>query len=98
MCCSQGKLPDLRPKKGADGYCAVYKTKRDDNCAKIAASNMLTVTELENFNKNTWGWSGCKLLYPDFNMCVSDGAAPMPAIVPVSAHRPESPHSLRSRY
>ncbi|VBB80335.1 Putative Glycoside Hydrolase Family 18 [Podospora comata] len=82
VCCSQGKLPDLRPKKGADGYCAVYKTKRDDNCAKIAASNMLTVTELENFNKNTWGWSGCKLLYPDFNMCVSDGAAPMPAIVP----------------
>ncbi|KAG7287400.1 hypothetical protein NEMBOFW57_006911 [Staphylotrichum longicolle] len=82
VCCSQGKLPDLRPKKNADGYCAVYHTKKDDNCAKIAASNMLNVTELEKFNKNTWGWNGCKLLYPDFNMCVSDGAAPMPAIVP----------------
>ncbi|CAP61951.1 uncharacterized protein PODANS_5_1570 [Podospora anserina S mat+] len=82
VCCSRGNLPDLRPKKGADGYCAVYRTKKDDNCAKIAASNMLSVTQLENFNKNTWGWNGCKLLYPDFNMCVSDGAAPMPAIVP----------------
>lgn len=45
---------------------------------------MLTVEELEAFNKNTWGWNGCKLLYPKFNMCVSKGAAPMPAIVPVS--------------
>lgn len=45
---------------------------------------MLNVTGLEQFNKNTWGWNGCKLLYPDFNLCVSDGAAPMPAIVPVS--------------
>ncbi|KAK4196868.1 family 18 putative glycoside hydrolase [Triangularia verruculosa] len=82
VCCSQGNLPDLRPKKGADGYCAVYQTKKDDNCARIAASHMLSVTQLENFNKNTWGWNGCNLLYPDFNMCVSDGAAPMPAIVP----------------
>ncbi|KAL2193085.1 hypothetical protein P885DRAFT_46060 [Corynascus similis CBS 632.67] len=82
VCCSQGKLPDLRPKKDADGYCAVYQTKDDDNCAKIAASHMLNVTELEKFNKNTWGWNGCKLLYPDFKMCVSEGAAPMPAIVP----------------
>ncbi|KAH7626010.1 hypothetical protein B0T09DRAFT_392288 [Sordaria sp. MPI-SDFR-AT-0083] len=82
VCCSQGDLPNLRPKKGADGYCAVYRTKKDDNCAKIAASNMLSLTQVENFNKNTWGWNGCKLLYPDFNMCVSDGAAPMPAIVP----------------
>lgn len=84
VCCSQGKLPDLRPKEGADGYCAVYTTKEEDYCSKIAASLMLTVDELESFNKNTWGWNGCKLLYPKFNMCVSKGAAPMPAIVPVS--------------
>ncbi|WYZ36132.1 hypothetical protein EsH8_XI_000015 [Colletotrichum jinshuiense] len=30
VCCSQGKLPDLRPKEGADSYCAVYTTKKDD--------------------------------------------------------------------
>ncbi|KAH7311959.1 family 18 glycosyl hydrolase, partial [Rhexocercosporidium sp. MPI-PUGE-AT-0058] len=81
VCCSQGKLPNLKPKKGADGYCAVYRTKKDDYCSKIAAGLMLTVAELETFNKNTWGWNGCNLLYPDFNMCVSEGAAPMPAIV-----------------
>ncbi|CZS91648.1 uncharacterized protein RCO7_06969 [Rhynchosporium graminicola] len=81
VCCSQGKMPDLRPKKNADGYCAVYRTKKDDYCSKVAASLMLTVTELESFNKNTWGWNGCNLLYPDFNMCLSEGAPPMPAIV-----------------
>ncbi|TIC91663.1 Killer toxin subunits alpha/beta [Colletotrichum higginsianum] len=82
VCCSQGKLPDLRPKEDANGYCAVYTTKEDDYCSKIAAGLMLTVEELEAFNKNAWGWNGCKLLYPKFNMCVSKGAAPMPAIVP----------------
>ncbi|KAL0930175.1 glycoside hydrolase family 18 protein [Colletotrichum truncatum] len=95
VCCSQGKLPDLRPKQGADGYCAVYTTKEDDYCSKIAASLMLTVEELESFNKNTWGWNGCKLLYPKFNMCVSKGAAPMPAIVPNAVCGPTMNGTIR---
>ncbi|KAF6803218.1 glycoside hydrolase family 18 protein [Colletotrichum sojae] len=83
VCCSQGKLPDLRPKEDADGYCAVYTTKQDDYCARIAANFMLTVNDLMEFNKNTWGWKGCgpNQLQPLFNMCVSKGAAPMPATV-----------------
>ena len=84
VCCSSGDMPDLRPKKDADGNCAVYRTQSDDFCARIAASHQLNVTDLEDFNKNTWGWMGCKTLYPDFNMCVSDGAPPMPATIPVS--------------
>lgn len=86
VCCSQGSMPDLKPKQGSDGYCAVYTTKEDDYCSKIAASLMLTTDDLETFNKNTWGWNGCKVLYPNFKMCVSTGAAPMPAIVAVSEH------------
>ncbi|GKT41012.1 killer toxin subunits alpha/beta [Colletotrichum spaethianum] len=77
VCCIRGTLPDLRPKEDADGYCAVYTTKENDYCSKIAAGLMLTVEELETFDKNAWGWNGCKLLYPKFNMCVSKGAAPM---------------------
>ncbi|KAK2024007.1 family 18 glycosyl hydrolase [Colletotrichum zoysiae] len=82
VCCTQGKLPDLRPVEDEDGYCAVYTTKPDDNCAKVAASFMLTELELASFNKDTWGWSGCKPLFANFKMCVSRGFAPMPAIVP----------------
>ncbi|WQF90251.1 Putative glycoside hydrolase family 18, catalytic domain, glycosyl hydrolase family 18 (GH18) active [Colletotrichum destructivum] len=80
----QGKLPNPRPKEDANGYCAIYTTKQDDYCSKIAAGLMLTIEELETFNKNTWSWNGCKLLYPKFNMCVSKSAAPMPAIVPLN--------------
>ncbi|CAG5181777.1 uncharacterized protein ALTATR162_LOCUS9829 [Alternaria atra] len=82
VCCSSGKMPDLKPKPDVSGNCAVYTTKKDDSCSVIAASRDLTVTELESFNKKTWGWNGCKRLFPDFKMCVSTGGPPMPASVP----------------
>jgi hypothetical protein len=84
VCCSNGKMPDLKPKPDANGNCATYVTKKDDNCSKIAASRDLNATALEDFNKKTWGWNGCKLLFPEFKMCVSSGSPPMPANVPVS--------------
>jgi hypothetical protein len=83
VCCSDGKMPDLKPKPDSNGNCAVYTTKKDDNCAKIAASRDLTVKDLEDFNTKTWGWNGCQLLWPDYKMCVSSGSPPMPANVPV---------------
>ncbi|KAK2063170.1 hypothetical protein LY76DRAFT_642709 [Colletotrichum caudatum] len=69
--------------------------KNDDYCGKIAASFMLTEEELESFNKNTWGWSECKPLYPEFDMCVSKGAAPMPAIVTNAVCRPTMNGTIR---
>lgn len=84
VCCTKGTMPNLKPKPDANGNCAVYQTKQDDSCYAIAASRGLTLTELESFNKNTWGWNGCNLLYPGFNMCVSSGSPPMPASVSVS--------------
>ncbi|KAJ5056167.1 hypothetical protein J3E72DRAFT_200340 [Bipolaris maydis] len=82
VCCSNGKYPDIKPKKDANGNCAVYTTKKDDYCSKIAVSRDITVAELESFNKKTWGWNGCDRLFPDFKMCVSEGSPPMPANVP----------------
>ena len=79
VCCSAGVLPDFRPKANADGTCFVYYVARDDNCANIAAANSLTTDDLEKFNKQTWAWSGCKLLQFNMNICLSDGAPPMPA-------------------
>lgn len=81
VCCTNGKIPDLKPKPNANGNCATYTTQKDDSCSVIAAARDLSVTDLETFNKNTWGWNGCKLLFPDFKMCVSTGSPPMPASV-----------------
>lgn len=80
VCCSRGKLPDLRPKPNPDGSCATYQTVQDDGCGKIAASLGLTVDAIEGFNKKTWGWNGCKpnRLALHFKLCVSDGSPPMP--------------------
>lgn len=83
VCCSRGDLPDLRPKPNPDGSCATYTTIADDNCSKIGANFGLTQQELEDFNKKSWGWNGCNLLFPDYTMCVSEGTPPMPAPVSV---------------
>ncbi|KAI8160931.1 putative glycosyl hydrolase, family 18 [Colletotrichum sp. SAR 10_70] len=81
VCCGRGNLPDLRPKPNPDGSCHEYTTKKDDFCASIAAENGLTVEDLEKYNKQTWGWNGCKLLWSGVNMCLSEGSPPMPAPV-----------------
>ncbi|KAI0882847.1 putative glycosyl hydrolase, family 18 [Annulohypoxylon maeteangense] len=84
VCCTAGSKPDLKPKPDADGYCATYTTVKNDYCAKIAAARDLTVKDLEDFNKKTWGWNGCEdgKLLSEFNMCVSTGSPPMPMNVP----------------
>lgn len=84
VCCTRGTLPNLKPKPDANGNCATYTIKQDDSCSVIAAARGLTVTELEGFNKKTWGWNGCKLIFPAFKMCVSTGNPPLPAVVAVS--------------
>lgn len=84
VCCTRGKMPDLRPKPKPNGYCFDYTIKQDDDCSIIAAKNGLTVANLESFNKNTWGWNGCKPLFPNTKMCLSTGNTPMPAQVAVS--------------
>ncbi|KAK6207708.1 glycosyl hydrolase [Colletotrichum tabaci] len=81
VCCGRGNLPDFTPKPGADGSCHVYAVQRDDSCAVIAAINSLTVAKLEEFNKQTWGWNGCKLLWIGTNICLGTGSPPMPTPV-----------------
>ncbi|KAF2003786.1 glycoside hydrolase family 18 protein [Amniculicola lignicola CBS 123094] len=97
VCCTSGKLPDLKPKPDANGNCATYLTKKDDSCSKIASARDLAVADLTDFNKNTWGWNGCKpeVFYPDFLMCVSKGTPPMPAIVPNAVCGPMMPGTVQ---
>lgn len=81
VCCSAGELPDFSPKPGADGTCATYTVQSGDWCAKIAASNDISVDDIEKWNKNTWGWAGCAKLQAQQNICLSSGEPPMPAPV-----------------
>ncbi|KAF3160006.1 hypothetical protein TWF788_003433 [Orbilia oligospora] len=93
VCCSSGTLPDLRPKPLADGTCASVVVKSGNYCAAIAASNGLTVANLETFNKQTWGWTGCNNLLAGIRMCLSTGNPPMPAAVSNAVCGPQVPGS-----
>ncbi|EWC44902.1 hypothetical protein DRE_00961 [Drechslerella stenobrocha 248] len=93
VCCDKGTLPDLKPKPNKDGSCSSYAVIKDDYCAKIAASNGLTVQNLEAFNKNTWGWSGCNRLLTGIKICLSTGTPPMPAPVTNAVCGPQKPGS-----
>ncbi|KAK6515917.1 hypothetical protein TWF281_004509 [Arthrobotrys megalospora] len=93
VCCNKGTLPDLRPKPLADGTCASVVVKSGDYCSKIAASNGLTVANLETFNKQTWGWTGCSNLLAGIKMCLSTGKPPMPAAVTNAICGPQVPGS-----
>ena len=81
VCCSEGDLPDFRQKPNADGSCATTKVGDGESCSLIAAANSLEADDLEEFNKNTWGWNGCLNVWPNTIICVSKGTPPMPAPV-----------------
>ncbi|KAH8673384.1 glycoside hydrolase family 18 protein [Xylariales sp. PMI_506] len=95
VCCSAGTLPDFRPKPNSDGSCATYTTIADDNCYSIAASNSLTVDDLENFNTDTWAWNGCDNLWVGVIMCLSTGSPPMPAPVSNAVCGPQVPGTAK---
>ncbi|KAH0426127.1 glycosylhydrolase family 18-6 [Colletotrichum camelliae] len=93
VCCSSGTLPDLKTKPNADGSCRSYKIKMDDNCDNLAAEYTLTRKDIEDFNKKTWGWNGCQLLFKDTVMCLSKGTPPFPAAIANANCGPQKPGS-----
>ncbi|KAJ3573148.1 hypothetical protein NPX13_g4807 [Xylaria arbuscula] len=91
VCCTYGKLPDITPKPGSDGSCAVYTVKSDDGCAAIAASHGLTKADIESFNKKTWAWNGCSALLPAQKICLSTGTPPFPPSIDNAICGPQVP-------
>ncbi|KAF4228068.1 hypothetical protein CNMCM6805_002454 [Aspergillus fumigatiaffinis] len=67
--------------------------KDNDNCDNLAAEYSLTRDDLAEFNKDTWGWNGCQLLYKDTVMCLSEGTAPFPAPIANAVCGPQKPGS-----
>jgi chitinase len=95
ICCSSGTLPDFTPQPNADGTCKSYTVKSGDYCAAIAQANTMTVTDIENRNKNTWGWTGCSYLLVGEVICLSTGSPPMPGAVANAVCGPTVPGTPR---
>jgi chitinase len=91
VCCSAGSLPNLSPQPNPDGSCATFQVPSEDYCAKIAATNGITVAQIEAFNMKTWGWMGCNDLQLGATMCLSTGSPPMPAADPNAVCGPQVP-------
>ena len=80
VCCSSGTLPGDEP--NPDGSCKSYDVKMGDGgCSAIAATHGITQTQLKEYNRKTWGWSGCGNVQAGIRICVSAGQPPMPAEV-----------------
>ncbi|KAI2624403.1 glycoside hydrolase superfamily [Hypoxylon sp. NC1633] len=90
VCCSAGTQPQANP----DGSCASYTVDANDSCKDIAVPRSLTADDLEVYNNNTWGWSGCDNLQAGAIICVSDGSPPMPAPIENAVCGPQVPGTI----
>ena len=93
ICCSPGSLPDFSPQPNPDGSCSTYTVQDGDLCYIIASAHHLTPQQLEERNKNTWGWSGCDYLMAGQHICLSSGDPPMPASLPNAVCGPQVPNT-----
>ncbi|KAA8646796.1 uncharacterized protein ATNIH1004_005471 [Aspergillus tanneri] len=91
VCCTSGDLPDLTPKPEPDGTCASVLVEPGDICSTIAAANGISIEDLENFNKKTWGWAGCDRLQPKQRICLSKGNPAMPESIENAVCGPQVP-------
>lgn len=81
VCCSSGTLPDYSPQPQSDGYCYTYLVQSGDSCSTLAATWDITEDDIESWNADTWGWTGCSDLLAGYNICLSSGYSPMPATI-----------------
>lgn len=95
ICCSVGNLPNNKPSKNKDGSCYSYSVEEGDTCDSIRASYYpLSTDDLNDYNKKTYGWYGCKKLQKDQKICLSDGTPPRPTPNPKAECGPLAPDDL----
>ncbi|KAK3361762.1 hypothetical protein B0T24DRAFT_690163 [Lasiosphaeria ovina] len=68
FCCNQGSLPDFTPNR----------TRTAQYCSVIAEAHKMTVDQLEERNKNSWGFAGCQYLMEGQMICLSTGKPQLP--------------------
>ncbi|OJJ03002.1 hypothetical protein ASPVEDRAFT_93638, partial [Aspergillus versicolor CBS 583.65] len=90
-CCTEGDLPDFSPQPNPDGTCKRYTIQPDDNCSKLGETYNMDNEQIEERNKNTWGWMGCGYLVIGSRICLSIGDPPMPAAISNAICGPQKP-------
>lgn len=95
VCCSPGELPDFSPQPNPDGTCKTHTIQSGDLCDTIARENSMTVDDINERNKNTWGWMGCSYLVVGNVICLSTGSPPMPAPIANAVCGPQVPGTER---
>ncbi|KAJ7291631.1 hypothetical protein C8J57DRAFT_1113502 [Mycena rebaudengoi] len=91
VCISSGTLPSNAPGPSPNGTCAEYFVVSGDSCSAIATKFSITVALIEQWNVNTFKWSGCAGLQIGFTMCISSGTPPPIPVNPLLQCGPESP-------
>ncbi|KAE8154361.1 hypothetical protein BDV25DRAFT_147998, partial [Aspergillus avenaceus] len=102
ICCSSGTLPvnpgdpgetpsPPTPVPDPNEVCNTYTIKTNDYCYAIALNFNITIDQIYNYNKKTWGWAGCNQLQTNQRICLSPGHPPMPAPVPNAVCGPQVP-------
>lgn len=91
VCCSPGGLPDFTPQPNPDGSCRTHEVVSGDICDTIARENEMTVDDIEERNRMTWGWMGCSHLMVGGRICLSTGRPPMPSPVENAVCGPQVP-------
>ncbi|KAH6688814.1 hypothetical protein BKA61DRAFT_565392 [Leptodontidium sp. MPI-SDFR-AT-0119] len=94
VCCSAGTLPDYSPQENADGSCASYLVVSGDYCSAIAETNSITIAKIEEYNTETWGWTGCDNLQAGVSICLSTGTPPFPAPITNAVCGPQVPGTV----
>jgi len=95
VCCAAGDLPV--PKPDQNGNCATYKVGGGDSCWGItnSLSNLVSIDDLEKYNKNTWGWGTCNNLQASTLICLSSGTPPLPLPVANAVCGPIKPGTTK---
>ena len=75
VCCGFGGLSE---KQNVDGSCYDYVVGAGHTCSTISMYYGITVDNINDWNKLTWGWNGCNFIQTDMKICVSVGNSPKP--------------------
>ncbi|CAG8026934.1 unnamed protein product [Penicillium salamii] len=95
VCCSAGT--QTLPPKGQEPWCYDYTARDGHTCEEIAQGYKISVTEIESFNKDTWGWQGCGAIQEGSRMCISPGEPPMPVALANAVCGPQVPGTVRPK-
>jgi chitinase len=81
VCCSSGTISQVSNAVEVEGDCEKHLVGNGDLCSTLAAANNITVSDIESYNTDTWGWMGCGDLLIGNYICLSSGYPPMPTTI-----------------